>query len=279
MIEAASTINGIGAVEAIELLTADISGREFEEARAAHPAWPAAAAANVEQDEVSEINVERDFIGEVLARPAAKRELALTLLTAALCNGALLIWVQLSATGARIQITATNLRTTALLRESIVAGIIRAFPDEYLARHDGEELLLSRAEFLDWLRHRPRPEPVEAIPEAVAVALAATVPAVKVPDASTSVDQLPSTSRTTDAGEPTSVQEADDERLSSAIKRQWEAGQRPASTVTWIAFCDSIRDNIDGWIGDRKHRKPKRGLGDRSIGRRVDALKQSGQLS
>jgi hypothetical protein len=159
MVEAASTSGFIGTVEAIELLTADISDQEFEEARAGHPAWPAAASANnVERGEIREINVERDFIGEVLARPAAKRELAITLLTTALCNSTLLIWVQLSATGARIQITATNLRTTALLRESIVGGIVRAFPDEYLTRYDGEELLLSRAEFQAWRKSRLRPD-------------------------------------------------------------------------------------------------------------------------
>jgi hypothetical protein len=91
-----------------------------------------------------------------------KRELAIKLLSAALCNGALLLWVQRPKNGKLIQIFSTQLRTTTFLREIIVGGEIRASVGELLEDYNGEPVRLSLAAFHTWLEsRRPRPKPIE----------------------------------------------------------------------------------------------------------------------
>jgi hypothetical protein len=66
-----------------------------------------------------------------------------------------------------------------------------------------------------------------------------------------------------------------DVKLAEAISHLMKTHQ-PGRTVPWDAFCDTIRDNCDGWR-DRKDRKPKRGFGDKTIKRFVKFLR-SGRL-
>jgi hypothetical protein len=52
----------------------------------------------------------------------------------------------------------------------------------------------------------------------------------------------------------------------AAISNRLTRGEQPGSTVPWKQFCDSVRDDCDGWA-DRKQKRPKRGFGDRTIKR------------
>ena len=42
-------------------------------------------------------------------------------------------------------------------------------------------------------------------------------------------------------------------------------GARPGSTVTWPKFCHAVRVKGDGFIGDPKNDKHKRGFSDDTI--------------
>ena len=50
--------------------------------------------------------------------------------------------------------------------------------------------------------------------------------------------------------------------LVAAIEKHLARGQRAPDDVPWKQFCDDIRDDCGAWIGDRKHRKTKRGFSD-----------------
>jgi hypothetical protein len=52
----------------------------------------------------------------------------------------------------------------------------------------------------------------------------------------------------------------------AAIKRRLlDNGDRPPSNVTWPRFCQAVRVEGDGFIGDRKDEKYKRGFSDDTI--------------
>jgi hypothetical protein len=55
--------------------------------------------------------------------------------------------------------------------------------------------------------------------------------------------------------------------LVAAIEKHLARGQRAPDDVPWKQFCDDIRDDCGAWIGDRKHRKTKRGFSDDTIER------------
>jgi hypothetical protein len=62
-----------------------------------------------------------------------------------------------------------------------------------------------------------------------------------------------------------------DVKLAEAIMHLMKAHQ-PGRNMPWDVFCDTVRDNCDGWT-DRKNRKPKRGFGDKTIKRFVKSLR------
>jgi hypothetical protein len=51
----------------------------------------------------------------------------------------------------------------------------------------------------------------------------------------------------------------------AAINRRLDKGEIPGSTVTWMKFSDTIRDDCSAFIGDPKKRKFKRGFSDDAI--------------
>jgi hypothetical protein len=51
----------------------------------------------------------------------------------------------------------------------------------------------------------------------------------------------------------------------AAIKRLLDNGDRPPSNVTWPRFCQTVRVEGDGFIGDPKNEKYKRGFTDDTI--------------
>ena len=66
-----------------------------------------------------------------------------------------------------------------------------------------------------------------------------------------------------------------DVKLAEAITHLMKTHQ-PGRTIAWDLFCDTVRDNCDGWK-DRKNRNSKRGFSDKTINRFVKSLR-SGKL-
>src|SRR6202035_516011 len=58
--------------------------------------------------------------------------------------------------------------------------------------------------------------------------------------------------------------------LELAIARRLEAGQQPGSTERWPQFCDTVRDDCNGWV-DKKKGSYKRRFGEKTIKRIVKA--------
>jgi hypothetical protein len=56
-----------------------------------------------------------------------------------------------------------------------------------------------------------------------------------------------------------------------AVRSCIDAGMIPASTVTWDAFCEHVRDLADGWV-DKKQGTIKRGFSQKQIERIVDEI-------
>jgi hypothetical protein len=54
----------------------------------------------------------------------------------------------------------------------------------------------------------------------------------------------------------------------SAVRACIESGMIPASTATWDAFCERVRDLADGWV-DKKEGTLKRGFDEKTIKRDV----------
>ncbi len=59
--------------------------------------------------------------------------------------------------------------------------------------------------------------------------------------------------------------------LGNAVAQRLKS-ERPGSTISWVQFCDSVRDDCDGWK-DHKSRMPKRGFSDKTIQRVVTDLR------
>src|SRR5215510_8617889 len=53
----------------------------------------------------------------------------------------------------------------------------------------------------------------------------------------------------------------------AAVVKVLKAG-RPPNKISWKEFCDRVRDDADGWVGDR----PAFGFSDKQIRRVVKAL-------
>jgi hypothetical protein len=56
--------------------------------------------------------------------------------------------------------------------------------------------------------------------------------------------------------------------LNPVILNRLATGEEPGRTVQWATFCDSVRDDCDGWA-DPKKKIPKWGFGDKTIHRVV----------
>jgi hypothetical protein len=86
----------------------------------------------------------------------------------------------------------------------------------------------------------------------------------------TKCELLPSPARFELQQQPETKRETPRHLLETAIAKQLRTGELPGTggTVSWDRFCDSVREDCDGWK-DRRKRKPKRGYGDRTIKRLV----------
>jgi hypothetical protein len=220
----------IDTVEAIRRLTADISDQEVE----------------------SGSDDQHDFV--ILARKVyRKREFAVSLLYAALCDGVLMAAIRL-ATG-MLPITNMEWRTVALWREIIMSGEIQASAGERLERYNGAPVMLSTAAFEAWLQQR------RLRPESPTTTTAAQ-PTIPVPPEASTIDPTTAPPKATAS-----------ERLSRAIKNLWKAGERPGSTTSWKHFCGSIRADVGV-----QNEYGERGFSDRTIQRTVAELKKSGVL-
>jgi hypothetical protein len=63
--------------------------------------------------------------------------------------------------------------------------------------------------------------------------------------------------------------------LTAAIERRLAEGADPPLTVSWPQFCDTIRDDADGWI-DKHKGKIKRRFSDKTINRATRRLRTAG---
>ena len=70
-----------------------------------------------------------------------------------------------------------------------------------------------------------------------------------------------------------SVAASDTTAFDIVIKKRLQNGDVPGSTIKWKQFCDELRNECDGWT-DVKKAKPKRGYGDKSIQRIVNAIRR-----
>jgi hypothetical protein len=58
--------------------------------------------------------------------------------------------------------------------------------------------------------------------------------------------------------------------LAAVISRRLAANEQPGTNVQWQTFCDSVRNDCNGWADSNSKLKiPKRGFGDKSIQRIV----------
>jgi hypothetical protein len=67
-------------------------------------------------------------------------------------------------------------------------------------------------------------------------------------------------------------------RRDQAIKDRLASGEHPGSNTSWQKFYDSIRDDCEAWVGDRKHGEFKRGFSNdhiKDIAREL--MKQTGR--
>ena len=60
--------------------------------------------------------------------------------------------------------------------------------------------------------------------------------------------------------------------LVTVISKRLAAGEEPGRTVQWNTFCNSVRNDCDGWANPKKT-VPERGFGDKSIKRVVEGEK------
>jgi hypothetical protein len=94
----------------------------------------------------------------------SRRERAIILIRAALCDLALAAWVRL-ATGALVPLIGTDWRMASLWRETILGGVVRTLPEDRIVHYEGGEVLLCEAAFEAWrLRRLAPPADVEEIP-------------------------------------------------------------------------------------------------------------------
>jgi hypothetical protein len=82
--------------------------------------------------------------------------------------------------------------------------------------------------------------------------------------------QFETVCRLVDARPAPSVAAAPMERK-DAVRACLERGMIPASTTTWGAFCEHVRDLADGWI-DKKEGTLKRGFEEKTIKRDVKEI-------
>jgi hypothetical protein len=85
-----------------------------------------------------------------------KREMAITRLYVAFCNGNLIAVVRNPRSGALFPMISSDWKGTAFWRETIVGGIVRAQMDEEIAAHEGRRILLDAEAFDAWLQAQRR---------------------------------------------------------------------------------------------------------------------------
>jgi hypothetical protein len=95
-------------------------------------------------------------------------------------------------TGELFRLSGTDWHSLRLWRETIISGFVRAWPEDLLVRHEGRRVLLSAAEFAEWLKafkavvpssvaSLPTPSAPEQSP-AVAPSSAASPPTPEAPE-------------------------------------------------------------------------------------------------
>ena len=150
--------------------------------------------------------------------------------------------------------------------------------DRWLAKHElprsparfelREQAVSSRVEPPTWLSRFEQREPTqdERRESTPAYARPSLLPSPE----PTKRELLPSPARFEPQQQPETKRETLRHLLETAIAKQLSAGKLPGTggTESWDPFCDSVRDDCDGWK-DRRKRKPKRGYGDRTIKRLV----------
>jgi hypothetical protein len=60
----------------------------------------------------------------------------------------------------------------------------------------------------------------------------------------------------------------------AAIRRLLAEGVIPPSNIPWKQFCDRVRDECNGWMGEGSERTPAWGFNDRTIKDTVGRVKQ-----
>jgi hypothetical protein len=85
-----------------------------------------------------------------------KREMAITRLYLAFCNGNLIAVVRNPRSGALFPMIGSDWKGAAFWRETIVGGIVRAQMGEEIAAHEGHRILLDAEAFDAWLQAQRR---------------------------------------------------------------------------------------------------------------------------
>jgi hypothetical protein len=93
-----------------------------------------------------------------------KREMAITRLYVAFCNGSLIAVVRDRVSGALFRLISTDWKEAAFWRETIVGGVVRAQTGEELALYEGRRVLLEAGAFDAWrnTQMRRRSQPAKA---------------------------------------------------------------------------------------------------------------------
>jgi hypothetical protein len=60
----------------------------------------------------------------------------------------------------------------------------------------------------------------------------------------------------------------------AAIRRLLAEGVIPPTNIPWKQFCDRVRDECNGWMGEGSERTPAWGFNDRTIKDTVGRVKQ-----
>ena len=93
-----------------------------------------------------------------------KREMAITRLYVAFCNGSLIAVVRDRVSSALFRLISTDWKEAAFWRETIVGGVVRAQTGEELALYEGRRVLLEAGAFDAWrnTQMRRRSQPAKA---------------------------------------------------------------------------------------------------------------------
>ena len=64
-------------------------------------------------------------------------------------------------------------------------------------------------------------------------------------------------------------------QIRRVITRKLREGFNPPRTIPWKSFCNDVRNECNGWVGNGAKRRPAHGFGDKQIQRAVNGLRSN----